>query len=58
MLSLALYAAPPVVLLVKHVAAGDKRLRPERFDAVPGVYLAFLVLSLAVTASSESIQAQ
>lgn len=52
-LSLALYSAPPVVLLVKHLAAGGKRLRPEWFDAFPFVYLAFLVVSLAVTASSE-----
>jgi O-antigen ligase len=52
-LALALYTAPPAVLLVKHLATRGDRPRPEWFDVFPALYLAFLVVSLAATGSSE-----
>jgi O-antigen ligase len=52
-LSLALYSAPPAVLLVKHFT-GDGPAPPRRwFDILPAFYLLFLLGSLLITASSE-----
>ncbi len=53
-LSLALYTAPPLVLLVKHVAARGSRPRPAWFDALPVVYLVFLAISLAASWGTET----
>jgi O-antigen ligase len=52
-LGLALYAAPPLVLLVKHLAAQGDRPRAEWFDFFPALYLAYLVVSLAAAGSTE-----
>jgi O-antigen ligase len=52
-LGLALYAAPPLVLLVKHLAAQGERPRAEWFDFFPALYLVYLVASLAATGSAE-----
>ncbi|HZT53612.1 MAG TPA: O-antigen ligase family protein, partial [Gaiellaceae bacterium] len=48
-LSLALYTAPPLALLVKHLFARGWRPRPEWFDALPVLYLVFVAASLAAT---------
>jgi O-antigen ligase len=52
-LSLALYTAPPVALLVKHLAAQGDRPRAEWFDFFPALYLVYLVVSLAATGGTE-----
>lgn len=52
-LALALYTAPPVVLLVKHLAAQGNRLRVEWFDVLPALYATYLVVSLAATGGAE-----
>jgi O-antigen ligase len=52
-LQLALYAAPPAVLLVKHLAAQGSRPRAEWFDFFPALYLVYVLVSLAVTDSAE-----
>jgi O-antigen ligase len=52
-LALALYTAPPLALLIKMLATEGWRPRREWFDVVPALYLAFLLASLAVTASGE-----
>jgi O-antigen ligase len=52
-LGLALYTAPPAVLLVKHLAAQGDRPRAEWFDFLPAVYLVYLLVSLVVTDSTE-----
>lgn len=52
-LQLALYTAPPAVLLVKHLAAQGIRPRAEWFDFFPAVYLVFVLVSLAVTDGAE-----
>src|SRR3954468_4907996 len=48
-LGLALYAGPPLVLLVKHLAAQDDRPRAEWFDFFPALYFVYLVVSLGAT---------
>jgi hypothetical protein len=52
-LSLALYAAPPIVLLVRHLTSRGARPRREWFDVVPAAFLVLLLLSLAITAPKE-----
>lgn len=52
-LALALYTAPPLVILVKHLAAQGSRPRAEWFDFFPALYLLFLVVSLAATGAAE-----
>jgi O-antigen ligase/polysaccharide polymerase Wzy-like membrane protein len=52
-LALALYTAPPLVLLVKVLATEGRRPLREWVDWLPALYLAFLVASLAITASGE-----
>lgn len=52
-LSLALYTAPPVVLLVKHLAARGSRPRAEWFDFFPALYFVYLAVSLAATGSTD-----
>jgi O-antigen ligase len=52
-LSLGLYTAPPLVLLVKHLAAQGSRPRAEWVDFLPALYLVYLVVSLAATGSSD-----
>lgn len=52
-LALALYTAPPLVILVKHLAAEGSRPRAEWFDFFPALYLLFLVVSLAATGAAE-----
>lgn len=52
-LQLALYTAPPAVLLVKHLAAQGSSPRAEWFDFFPAVYLLFVLVSLAVTDRAE-----
>jgi O-antigen ligase len=52
-LGLALYTAPPLVLLVKHLAAEGDRPRAEWFDFFPALYLVYLVVSLAATGATE-----
>lgn len=52
-LSLALYAAPPVVLLLKVMTGRGARPRREWFDVVPAAFLILLLLSLAITAPNE-----
>jgi O-antigen ligase len=52
-LGLALYTAPPLVLLVKHLAAEGQHPRAEWFDFFPALYLVYLVISLAATGGTE-----
>jgi O-antigen ligase len=52
-LALALYTAPPAVLLVKHLLTEGTRPRIEWFDLLPLLYFAYLVVSLAATGSTE-----
>lgn len=52
-LQLALYTAPPAVLLVKHLAAQGSSPRAEWFDFFPALYLVYILVSLAVTDSAE-----
>lgn len=52
-LALALYTAPPLAILVKHLAAKGSRPRAEWFDFFPALYLLFLIVSLLATDSSE-----
>jgi O-antigen ligase len=52
-LGLALYAGPPLVLLVKHLAAQGDRPRAEWFDFFPALYFVYLVVSLGATGSTE-----
>jgi O-antigen ligase len=52
-LGLALYAAPPLALLVKHLAANGSRPRARWFDFLPALYLVFSLISLAATDRSE-----
>ncbi|HEU5243433.1 MAG TPA: O-antigen ligase family protein [Gaiellaceae bacterium] len=52
-LSLALYTAPPIVLLVKHLAAQGERPRAEWFDFFPALYLLYVVISLAATGATD-----
>lgn len=52
-LGLALYTAPPLVLLVKHLASRGERPRAEWFDFFPALYLVFLFISLAATGSAD-----
>jgi O-antigen ligase len=52
-LALALYTAPPLALLVKHLAAKGSRPRAAWFDFFPALYLLYVVVSLLVTDSSE-----
>jgi len=48
-LALALYTAPPLVLLAKHLAADGTRPHAEWFDFFPALFLTYLVVSLAAT---------
>jgi O-antigen ligase len=52
-LSLALYSAPPALLLVKHFSADGPRPDHKWFDLLPALYLVFLVGSLLFTATGE-----
>lgn len=52
-LSLALYSAPPALLLVKHFTVDGPRPARKWFDIVPVLYLLLLVGSLLITASGE-----
>ena len=52
-LALALYTAPPLILLVKHLVAQGSRPQADWFDFLPALYLAYLVVSLAATGSTE-----
>jgi hypothetical protein len=52
-LSLALYTAPPLALLVKHLAAAGGRPRAEWFDFLPALYLVYVVVSLGATGSAD-----
>src|SRR5262249_52753460 len=52
-LALALYAAPPLALLVKQVTSRGWRPRREWFDLLPAAYVVLLLLSLALTATNE-----
>jgi O-antigen ligase len=52
-LQLALYSAPPAVLLVKHLAAQGSSPQAEWFDFFPALYLVYALISLAVTDSTE-----
>jgi O-antigen ligase len=52
-LALALYTAPPLALLVKHLASRGDRPQARWFDFFPALYLAYLVASLAATGSAE-----
>jgi O-antigen ligase len=52
-LALAVYTAPPLVLLVKLLATQGSRPVREWVDWLPALYLVFLVASLGTTASSE-----
>ena len=52
-LSLALYSAPPALLLVKHFTVDGPRPAGKWFDILPALYLLFLVGSLLFTASGE-----
>jgi O-antigen ligase len=52
-LQLALYTAPPAILLVKHLAAHGSSPRAEWFDFFPALYLVYVLVSLAVTDSAE-----
>jgi O-antigen ligase len=52
-LSLALYVAPPVALLLKLVTSRGPRPRREWFDVLPAAYVALLLVSLAITATKD-----
>jgi O-antigen ligase len=52
-LSLGLYTAPPLVLLVKHLGAEGPRPRATWFDFLPALYLVYLVVSLAATGGTD-----
>ena len=52
-LALALYVAPPLVLVAKFFTSDGKRLGRRWVDLLPAVYVAFVVGSLVVTASGE-----
>lgn len=52
-LALAIYTAPPLALLVKHLAAKGGRPRAKWFDFFPALYFVFLFVSLLATDSSE-----
>ena len=52
-LALALYTAPPLVLLAKHLAADGTRPQAEWFDFFPALFLAYLVVSLAATGGAD-----
>jgi O-antigen ligase len=52
-LSLALYTAPPLVLLVKHLIARGSRPRAKWLDFFPALYLVYLAVSLAATGSAD-----
>jgi len=52
-LSIALYAVPPVALLVKLVTSRGPHPRREWFDLLPAAYVLLLLVSLALTASKE-----
>jgi O-antigen ligase len=51
--SLALYSAPPALLLVKHFTVDGPRPARKWYDGLPALYLLFLVGSLLITASGE-----
>jgi O-antigen ligase len=52
-LSLALYTAPPLALLVRWLASREASPRREWFDLLPVAYILFLLASLAITATNE-----
>jgi O-antigen ligase len=52
LLALGLYTAPPLILLVKHLAARGARPRAEWFDVLPGAFALLLLGSLVFTASN------
>jgi len=52
-LSLALYSAPPVLLVAKHFTVDGPRPDRRWFDLLPALYLLFLVGSLLFTGSGE-----
>jgi O-antigen ligase len=52
-LSLALYTAPPLALLLKWLTSRERSLRREWFDLLPAAYVLLVLASLAITASSE-----
>lgn len=52
-LALALYTAPPLALLVKHLAGEGNRPRAVWFDFFPALYFVYLAASLAATGSAE-----
>jgi O-antigen ligase len=52
-LSIALYSAPPALILLKHLTSNGPRPARRWFDILPALYLLFLFGSLLLTASSE-----
>jgi len=52
-LSLALYTAPPLALLIKWLASRERSLRREWFDVLPAAYILLVLASLAITATNE-----
>ena len=52
-LAIALYAAPPLALLLKQVGDRGRRPRWEWFDLLPAAYVVVLLLSLVLTATKE-----
>jgi O-antigen ligase len=52
LLALGLYTAPPLILLVKHLAMRGARPRAEWVDVLPGAFALLLLASLVLTAWS------